>query len=199
MDIFENLFNYKQNLNKKKDLNFDDHVLFNNNVSNQDMCPICFEDFSVGDIASILPCHHIFHRQCITPWLKKSNSCPNCRIDYGYQQDSLNQIEIDRRTRQNKENIFFGKNCSVDTDLINHLSVKKLKFLLDEFSIDYSKCIQKDELKNLAFNEIFMLNKTIDELKRFLIANNIDISDCLEKKELLKLIASIQLIKRVKN
>eukprot|EP01062_Namystynia_karyoxenos_P006252 TRINITY_DN12182_c0_g1_i1.p1 TRINITY_DN12182_c0_g1~~TRINITY_DN12182_c0_g1_i1.p1 ORF type:complete len:263 (+),score=43.02 TRINITY_DN12182_c0_g1_i1:77-790(+) len=26
-----------------------------------------------------LPCHHLFHRRCVEPWLRQRGSCPNCR------------------------------------------------------------------------------------------------------------------------
>merc|ERR1712146_491309 len=31
-------------------------------------CCICIEDFAQGDEIVTLPCNHIFHKQCITPW-----------------------------------------------------------------------------------------------------------------------------------
>ncbi|XP_057426291.1 RING-H2 finger protein ATL32-like [Lotus japonicus] len=40
-------------------------------------CAICFEDFHVG---VRMPCLHMFHKDCITSWLQKANSCPLCRF-----------------------------------------------------------------------------------------------------------------------
>ena len=42
-----------------------------------------------------------------------------------------------------------------------------------------------------------MINKNIDEIKKFIKSNKVDYNGCLEKKDLLKLVASIQLIKRL--
>ncbi|KAJ3211336.1 hypothetical protein HDU82_006106 [Entophlyctis luteolus] len=44
-------------------------------------CAICMEPFITDsdDPAKVLPCKHVFHKQCITPWLKLHNTCPFCR------------------------------------------------------------------------------------------------------------------------
>lgn len=40
-------------------------------------CPICTEDFTVGEDVRVLPCDHKFHPQCIDPWLiNVSGTCP---------------------------------------------------------------------------------------------------------------------------
>ncbi|KAL3641949.1 hypothetical protein CASFOL_012766 [Castilleja foliolosa] len=40
-------------------------------------CSICLDDILIG--AKALPCCHVFHKDCINKWLKKSHSCPVCR------------------------------------------------------------------------------------------------------------------------
>lgn len=42
-------------------------------------CAVCKEDFQTGDPSKKLPCQHMFHPDCILPWLEQRNSCPVCR------------------------------------------------------------------------------------------------------------------------
>lgn len=46
---------------------------------NKTRCVICVDEMSVGEKASVLPCTHFFHGECVTPWLKQHNTCPVCR------------------------------------------------------------------------------------------------------------------------
>ncbi|XP_076913362.1 E3 ubiquitin-protein ligase SIS3-like [Bidens hawaiensis] len=42
-------------------------------------CPICLEEFHVGDEVRGLPCAHNFHLACIDKWLSLNIKCPRCR------------------------------------------------------------------------------------------------------------------------
>lgn len=45
-------------------------------------CSICTEDFVAGTHVRLLHCGHIFHPQCVDPWLiDKAVTCPLCRTD----------------------------------------------------------------------------------------------------------------------
>ena len=48
---------------------------------NEDKCAICLFKYKGADIIKEFPCHHIFHKNCIFKWLKKSNVCPLCKHD----------------------------------------------------------------------------------------------------------------------
>ncbi|KAJ8559867.1 hypothetical protein K7X08_003925 [Anisodus acutangulus] len=42
-------------------------------------CPICLEEFRMGNEVRGLPCAHYFHVECIDEWLRLNVKCPRCR------------------------------------------------------------------------------------------------------------------------
>ena len=48
-------------------------------------CAICIDTFEIGDEVSwsrYHKCNHVFHYECIIPWLKRHDECPYCRCNY---------------------------------------------------------------------------------------------------------------------
>ena len=42
-------------------------------------CSVCWDDFAVGEEVRKLICEHLFHENCIVPWLQLHATCPVCR------------------------------------------------------------------------------------------------------------------------
>jgi len=68
-----------------------DHHIEDNNASSL-VCQICLDPFLVGQkiaMPKIESCGHSFHQRCITPWLRRNNTCPCCRKIYIQQNSRL--------------------------------------------------------------------------------------------------------------
>lgn len=42
-------------------------------------CAVCKDSFEISNKVAQMPCSHVFHDDCLTPWLDMHNSCPVCR------------------------------------------------------------------------------------------------------------------------
>ncbi|XP_077470601.1 E3 ubiquitin-protein ligase RNF126-like isoform X2 [Stigmatopora argus] len=53
-------------------------------------CPVCKEDYGVEENVRQLPCNHMFHNDCIVPWLEQHDTCPVCRKSLNGQNTATN-------------------------------------------------------------------------------------------------------------
>jgi len=68
---------------KKESKNNSNQIIYDEKT-----CSICFEDFHVNEKVIMLEaCSHIFHRHCISSWLKIKKDCPICRRDVIFNND----------------------------------------------------------------------------------------------------------------
>ena len=42
-------------------------------------CSVCLDEFKDEDVLVKLNCEHIFHKDCLEPWLNNNRNCPLCR------------------------------------------------------------------------------------------------------------------------
>ena len=53
-------------------------LIITNNIP-EDVCTICLEEFNFDEELIKLKCNHIFHKECLKPWLDNKKKCPICR------------------------------------------------------------------------------------------------------------------------
>lgn len=63
---------YLMNESKERDFSDDD----------EKRCAICLEDFETRQEVMVTPCNHMFHEDCIVPWVKSNGQCPVCRYSF---------------------------------------------------------------------------------------------------------------------
>ena len=94
----------------KKNNHHNDKLILN------DQCSICLENFNDCDNVSILPCNHVYHKNCIYRWFNNNNQCPLCKTnldeienekyeeeEYEYENDDEKDEEEDDDEKEEEE------------------------------------------------------------------------------------------------
>uniref|UniRef100_A0A7N4P4S1 E3 ubiquitin-protein ligase RNF181 n=1 Tax=Sarcophilus harrisii TaxID=9305 RepID=A0A7N4P4S1_SARHA len=66
-------------------------------------CPVCLLEFEEEQTALEMPCQHLFHSDCILPWLGKTNSCPLCRCELPTDNEEYEEYKKDKARRQQQQ------------------------------------------------------------------------------------------------
>jgi len=159
-------------------------------VNNRE-CLVCLEDHAVGGLAVKLPCGHLFHKSCVSDWLKRHCTCPCCRFEV--ESDDV-EYEKDRRMRMK------GRKLRMRADEISGKTLGQLRELCRQTSVSIVGCIDKTEIVERLINSgrievteqapaveiarsVFM-SKGVGDLRHLLKSFGISDEGALEKKEL---------------
>ncbi|XP_019187161.1 PREDICTED: E3 ubiquitin-protein ligase RING1-like isoform X1 [Ipomoea nil] len=80
----------KSAIQSLQDLQIDSSILDKDPVI---PCPICKDLFVLNLEVKMLPCKHMYHSDCILPWLEMNNSCPVCRFRLPPREDEDSEVE----------------------------------------------------------------------------------------------------------
>lgn len=64
-------------------------------VERKMQCSVCWDDFKLDETVRKLPCSHLFHENCIVPWLNLHSTCPICRKSLANDDENPNDVDLD--------------------------------------------------------------------------------------------------------
>lgn len=90
------------------------------------LCAVCKDQIAVDAEAKQLPCDHLYHSDCITPWLEIRGSCPLCRFrlteeeEEEYDDGSAIRRELMVRLSELTEDDFYGLRTTLNHIVSRH-------------------------------------------------------------------------------
>ena len=81
LQLEDNMGKVNKGLTKKQIEKLPEIKYDKNKYSENYQCIICMEEFQKREKVTLLPCGHIFHKNCIKEWLLKEKSCPFCKSE----------------------------------------------------------------------------------------------------------------------
>ena len=89
-------------------------VMDKDTICSQPSCPICSEDFSVGESQLCMPCSHFYHEACVVPWLDAKKTCPICRYELTNEVPSV--LELERFSEEELRRLYSEEKIEEDNE-----------------------------------------------------------------------------------
>lgn len=120
----------ENNESEATDTGLGDATVDNHPVDGNPVCPICTDAFVIGQDLRVLPCNHMFHPDCIDPWLVNvSGTCPLCRIDLNPPQE---EGENEDEQGENAERSSFENAAEATPDVFQPRQHRRLTVYLQD-------------------------------------------------------------------
>ena len=135
------------------------------NIEYNNTCSVCQDIIKYKDKILILPCNHIFHKDCIKEWFKKKLDCPSCREQINKKKTLIEKIKNcnDNLDDIYKIIIFDKKLINKRNKLLNKIKSDKKNYKRNEKKKDNNN--KKIEKKKVDNNLILKWGKNINTLK----------------------------------
>ena len=56
-----------------------EYIKYDETTMKSEQCSICIENFTKDSTVCIIPCNHLFHKECLSEWGKWQQNCPFCK------------------------------------------------------------------------------------------------------------------------
>uniref|UniRef100_A0A673GMX5 RING finger protein 150-like n=1 Tax=Sinocyclocheilus rhinocerous TaxID=307959 RepID=A0A673GMX5_9TELE len=118
-----------------------------------DNCAVCIEDYKPNDVVRILPCRHVFHKNCVDPWLQDHRTCPMCKMNILKALGIPVKVEATLSTRLACNLVFLGESSVVLDPAVRTIGLPHIYHEMDAFP-------QVGESRHIASSDLCIIKKT---------------------------------------